>query len=359
LFNYNINLRVIFKQEYILTVKSPHIASASQWHYSQEGTCQDDQLADKVDDIELAFPSSSNIICHSCKSNSTVFDGIIGETVCSHCATVISDRQAIIEKGLDSKSETGQPTSLIYPYNGLSTVITSSNTDANGTFLNQEQISNVNKIRYYDKISDSKNHGRNLRNAFSVMVLIKDKLTLTDPVMERAAYYYRKTLDSRLIKGRSIKEMVVASTYAACKEMDIPRRLEDVSKAADADNIFAGKCFRIISRELSISSPSVDAARYMSKVAENAAVSQKTYRTALDILDVVKKNPISYGKDPKALATAALYGACLVEEKDKANQAKLAKAGGISVVTLRKRILDVSKIFPEIGNRKWEIGNGK
>jgi transcription initiation factor TFIIB len=61
-----------------------------------------------------------------------------------------------------------------------------------------------------------------------------------------------------------------------------------------------------------------------------------------------KKDPISYGKDPKALATAALYGAYLLEEKYKVNQARLAKAGGISVVTLRKRVADISNIFPEI-----------
>ena len=60
------------------------------------------------------------------------------------------------------------------------------------------------------------------------MATIKDKLTLTDPIIERATYYYRKTLENKLIKGRSIKEMVVASVYAACKEMDIPRRLEDI-----------------------------------------------------------------------------------------------------------------------------------
>jgi transcription initiation factor TFIIB len=318
----------------------------------QEGPNQQYKLVDRVIDDESSFLASSCIICKSCRSRSMIFDGITGETICSQCATVISDRQTIIEKDPNSKSEMGQPTSLVYPDKGLSTVITSSNTDAYGTSLNQDQISSVNKIRYYDKLSNSKNHNRNLRNAFAIMAATKDKLTLTDPVIERAAYYYRKTLDSKLIKGRSIKEMVVASIYAACKEMDIPRRLEDVSKAADADNIFAGRCFRIMSRKLSISSPSVDAARYMSKVAENAAVSQKTYRTALDMLDVVKKNPISFGKDPKALATAALYGACLVEEKNNISQARIAQAGGISVVTLRKRVLDISKLFPEMQNRK-------
>src|SRR5512145_659785 len=102
--------------------------------------------------------------------------------------------------------------------------------------------------------------------------------------------------------------MVVASVYAACKEMDIPRRLEDVSRAANADYVFAGTCFRTMARELNIYS---SATKLMSKVAANADASQKTYRTALNMLDVVKNNPVSYDKDRKALATAALYCACV------------------------------------------------
>jgi transcription initiation factor TFIIB len=304
-----------------------------------------------IDDRQTSSLSSANITCQSCRStNLVICDELTGETICSKCATVISDRQTFFDDDPSLKKELGSPTSLIFPDKGLSTVITSSNTDAYGTLLNQEQISSINKIRYYDKLSGSKANVRNLRSAFSIMAAIKDKLTLTDPIMERAAYYYRKTLENKLIKGRAIKEMVVASVYAACKEMDIPRRLEDISKAADADNIFAGRCFRTMARVLGINCPSVDATRYMSKVAENADVSQKTYRCALDMLNEVKKNPISYGKDPKALATAALYGACLLEEKEKVNQSRLAKAGGISVVTLRKRISDIAKLFPVIQN---------
>ena len=306
----------------------------------------------KLDKIVDANRSISQQVCNSCKSMSVIFDESKGEIVCTDCGIVISEKQMTLEKGIELKDTTGMPSSLVYPDKGLTTTITNQNTDAYGTSLSQDQISNVNKIRYYNRLSDSKTHIRNLKNAFAVMAAIKDKLTLTDPVIERAAYYYRKTLNSRLIKGRSIKEMVVASVYAACKEMDIPRRLDEISEAANSDKIFAGRCFRIISIELGLASSNIDAARYMSKVAENANVSQKAYRTALDILEVVKKNPISYGKDPKALATAALYGACLVEGEDKVSQVKLAKAGGISVVTLRKRVLDISQIFSEIHKSK-------
>jgi hypothetical protein len=44
-----------------------------------------------------------------------------------------------------------------------------------------------------------------------------------------------------------------------------------------------------MSRELSFNASNVDANRFLSKVVENAGVSQKIYRTALDMLDEVKK----------------------------------------------------------------------
>jgi transcription initiation factor TFIIB len=324
--------------------QSKHLALLYQNHVPDDLTRQQKHV-DRIADVSRSI---SFQVCNSCKSTSLIFDEPKGETVCTDCGIVILEKQITLEKAVITQEGSGMPSSLAYPDKGLSTIIMHSNTDANGTSLNRDQISSINKIRYYDKMSDSKNHIRNLKNAFAVMAATKDKLTLTDPVIERAAYYYRKTLGSRLIKGRSIKEMVVASVYAACKEMDIPRRLEDISEAANADKIFAGRCFRVMSRELSLTSSNIDAARYMSKVAENANVSQKTYRIALDMLDILKKNPISYGKDPKALATAALYGACLVGGEDNVRQTKLAKAGGISVVTLRKRVADISKLFPKI-----------
>jgi transcription initiation factor TFIIB len=109
------------------------------------------------------------------------------------------------------------PSLLAFPDKGLSTIITYSNSDANGTVLNQEQITTSNKIRYLDKIwGSNKNHLRNFKNAFVIMATVSDMLALTGSVIERAAYYYRKACDSNLIKGRAIKKMVVASLYAAC-----------------------------------------------------------------------------------------------------------------------------------------------
>jgi transcription initiation factor TFIIIB Brf1 subunit/transcription initiation factor TFIIB len=64
------------------------------------------------------------------------------------------------------------------------------------------------------------------------------------------------------------------------------------------------------------------------------------------MLSIIRDKPVSYGKDPNALAVAALYAACL-KEGEKVSQAQIAVAGDTSIVTLRKRFQDVKKIFPE------------
>jgi transcription initiation factor TFIIB len=254
----------------------------------------------------------------------------------------------VVDKESKATNRVGRLTSLAFPDKGLPTAISNSNTDASGTSLKQDQITSANKIRHFNRITvNNRTKIRNLRNALLTIAIIKDKLALTDAIVERSAYYYRKALDKKLIKGRSIREAVVASIYASCKELEVPRTLQEIAQAVDADYIFAGKCYRIMAQELQISSSIVDASAYISRIADNANVNQKTYKRAIEILDEVKKDSMSYGKDPKALATAVLYSAWIIEENDrdrnKISQTGIAKAGGISVVTLRKRVSDVLK----------------
>jgi transcription initiation factor TFIIIB Brf1 subunit/transcription initiation factor TFIIB len=63
------------------------------------------------------------------------------------------------------------------------------------------------------------------------------------------------------------------------------------------------------------------------------------------MLATMKENPISFGKDPNALAVAVLYAAC-IKEGEMVSQHRIALAGDTSIVTLRKRFADVKKVFP-------------
>jgi len=247
---------------------------------------------------------------------------------------------------IESKSRTGMPSSLAFHDMGLSTFISYSNVDANGVAISAEQRSKVQRMRRWNKISsNNRSYHRNLKNAFAILSTIKDKLSLSDTLIEKAAYNYRKALDKRIIKGRSIRALIVAAVYASCRDLSVPRTLEEISVAANTDAIFAGKCYRLLVQNLELQLPVIDSNKYLARIANKAKVSERTYRTALDMLSTMKNNSISHGKDPNALAVAVLYAACL-KEGENVSQAQIAVAGDISIVTLRKRFQDVRKIFP-------------
>jgi len=52
------------------------------------------------------------------------------------------------------------------------------------------------------------------------------RLELPKSVREAAAVNYKKAVDKRLIRGRSIEGVAAASLYAACRQCGVPRTLD-------------------------------------------------------------------------------------------------------------------------------------
>ena len=304
--------------------------------------------------MDYKLASEQDEACALCHSSSIVFDSETSEAICSSCGMVVRDNiesmgpewRSYSGEEIESRSRTGMPSSLAFHDMGLSTFISYSNVDANGVAISAEQRSKVQRMRRWNKISsNNRSYHRNLKNAFAILGIIKDKLSLSETLIEKAAYNYRKALDKKIIKGRSIRALIVAAVYAACRDLSVPRTLEEISVAANTDSIFAGKCYRLLVQNLDLRLPVIDSNKYLARISNRAKVSEKTYRSALDMLSTIKREPISHGKDPNALAVAVLYAACL-KEGENVSQAQVAVAGDISIVTLRKRFQDVRRIFP-------------
>ena len=160
-----------------------------------------------------------------CKSDTLIFDAQTGETLCSSCGAVLHDNAESVDPewrtysvdDIGTKSRTGMPCSLALHDMGLSTFISYSNVDANGVVISPEQMGKVQRMRRWNKISsNNRSYHRNLKNAFAVLNSVKDKLSLNEALLEKSAYIYRKALDKRIIKGRSIGALVVVTCYLLC-----------------------------------------------------------------------------------------------------------------------------------------------
>ena len=286
-----------------------------------------------------------NSKCIRCGKSSLLTDGVTGEQFCSKCGFVISEKsqasgpewRSFQKDGGSDPARTGAPTSLTIHDKGLSTVINPQNKDASGKPLSTSMRSTIERLRTWDRRSQAhESADRNLRQALTELNRLKDKLAISANVLEKAAYLYRKAMEKKLVRGRSISAMIAASLYAACRDTETPRTLNDVADAANVKRKDISRCYRLLHKELELKMPVVDSIQLIARISSKLAIPEKTKRYAVKVLQEVQERKESSGKDPMGLAASALYLAC-VKNGVSITQRDLAEAAGVTEVTIRNR----------------------
>lgn len=289
--------------------------------------------------------------CLRCGKNSLLTDDVTGEQFCGKCGYVVSEK--LNESGPEWRSfqtesganpaRTGAPSSLLMHDMGLSTVINPINKDATGKPLSTSMKSTIERLRTWDSRSQSHEpEDRNLRQALNELTRMKDKITLSTNVLEKASYLYRKALEKKLVRGRSISAMIAASVYAACRDTETPRTLSDVADAANVKRKDIARCYRLLHYELQLKMPVVNPIQCISRISSKLELSEKIKRHAIKVLQEAQDNKESAGKDPMGLAATALYIACL-KHGGSITQRDLAEAAGVTEVTIRNRFKGFKK----------------
>jgi len=283
--------------------------------------------------------------CARCGKKSLVTDNVTGERFCGGCGFVISERvdetgtewRSFSKDESDDRSRTGSPTSLAMHDMGLATIIGHANKDVTGKPLSASMKSTIERLRTWDSRSQVHEPAdRNFRQAFSELDRLKDKLALSNAVIEKTAYIYRKALDKGLVRGRSIPGVLAAALYVACRESGTPRTLNDMSRQINVKRKDISRCYRLLLRELDLNMPVVNPIICTSRIASEAGLSEKVKRRALTILKDANDMEITAGKDPMGLAAAALYLSCVLNGEN-TTQKVIAMAAGVTEVTIRNR----------------------
>ena len=296
--------------------------------------------------------SKPEFSCLRCGKNSMLSDEVTGEQFCSKCGYVLSQKsqdpgaewRSFRRDGGTDPTRTGAPTSLTIHDRGLATIINPLNKDASGKPLSSSMKSTIERLRTWDSRSQVHTPSdRNLREALSELSRLKDKITISPNVMEKAAYIYRKALEKKLVRGRSISGMLAASLYAACRDTETPRTLKDVADAANVKRKDIARSYRLLYRELDLKIPVVDSVQCIARISSKLELSEKTKRYAIKVLQKAQENEESAGKSPMGLAATALYMAC-VQTSVSITQRDLAEAAGVTEVTIRNRYKGLKSI---------------
>ena len=292
--------------------------------------------------------------CPACGDTKIVTDQNTGELFCAKCGFVVTDKVA--DTGAEwrsfasddnNRTRVGAGTSLTMHDMGLSTVIGAANKDATGKPLSASVKSSIERLRTWDSRSQAHSSAdRNLRLALNEMDKLKDKLALTNAVIEKAAYIYRKAMEKKLVRGRSIQGLVAACLYASCRNTGTPRTLDDIADGINIRRKDVARCYRLIFRELELKMPVVDPVKGVSRIASIAQLGEKSKRKAITILNEARRTGLTAGKDPMGIAAAALYLACISTGEVK-SQKDISIASGVTEVTIRNRCAGLRKMLKD------------
>jgi transcription initiation factor TFIIB len=284
----------------------------------------------------------------ACKTYPVITDSERGEIFCGSCGLVLVDNMSDIShenNGYSSEdfmkmARTGPATSLTMNDRGLSTVI-GANKDATGKAISGKTKYEFNRLRTWDQRSKSRQTA-SLSKAFTKLHGMKTKLGIPNNVVENAAYIYRKAVNAKLTRGRTMNSLIAASLYAACRENNIPRTLDDIAKAGNVERRILSRDLRTIIKKLELNLNQYNTSSFISKISNNMNLKENTKRGAFKILDLCEKEQITAGKHPVAQAAASLYISCIING-EKISQKKFSVESGVSDVTIRNRAVLIKK----------------
>lgn len=298
--------------------------------------------------------------CPACKGR-LVSDIERGERICSRCGMVRRGPFDAVhsQNGSFSSSDSDtlkSPTSLMMYDIGLPTFIDKKNIDANGnTIHGNSEIEKLRRLNKFAISNDSKT--RNLKKAVKEILRITEILGMSPSIAERASYIYRKALNQKLIRGRSITGIVAATIYIACKDAGIHFPMEQIENLVEnCSRKNVTHYYKLLLRCMKMNVTAPEPTRYLSRIAARAKLSGKTERRAFEILSRIEGEPTLSGKKPISLAASALYLAAL-QIGEHTTQLRIAIASELTTITIRKRCLEISKILTEKSAQEHHAGN--
>lgn len=289
--------------------------------------------------------------CEVCKSVNIIMDPETGEKVCRDCGYVQSENaldtgpewRAFNLKQREERTRTGAPLRLTIHDHGLSTSISRKNRDYAGRILKpvvRNQFYRLRKWNRRTKVTDSTQ--RNLAKALSYLTQLGNVLSIPQNVTETGAIVYRQVLKNGGTRGRTIKNLVVASLYIACRICKVSRSLKSFAEAANISKKEAARNYRYLHNLLGKDIPGISTGKVISNLIKQLKLSGKVERVALDLLGIAADMKLTSGKSPTGIAAACIYVGCRITG-EKTTQHSIASKAMITEVTIRNRYKELVK----------------
>ncbi|MFX1484723.1 MAG: TFIIB-type zinc ribbon-containing protein, partial [Promethearchaeota archaeon] len=281
-----------------------------------------------------------------CGAQTTVRITQTGDTVCTRCGLVMSER--LIDPGAEwraftaeerkARARTGGPIRYTSADKGLSTTLGWGNRDSTGKKFSSERRAAITRMRKWQiRTRVHSSTDRNLTRALSEIERLASQMGLKKGVKEHAAMLYRKLIVKKRVRSRSIDALAAASIYAALRFRKLPRSLKEIAKHTHFDFKVIGKYYRLLVRKLQVRMPIPEPKNYVPTLITKLSLPGEIQEKVLEVLQYAREHKgLTTGRDPRGLAAGAIYIASILTD-NRVTQREIASAAGVTEVTVRNR----------------------
>ena len=289
--------------------------------------------------------------CPECGSSDLVKDYSRGEIVCQNCGLVVHDNlidhgpewRAFDSEQRQKRARTGAPMKYTLHDKGLSTAIGWKNRDAYGRSIptrNRAQLYRLRKWQRRIRISDATE--RSLAFALSELDRMASDKGLPRTVRETAAMIYRKAVLKNLIRGRSVEGVSAAALYAACRQCNVPRTLDEIAGSSHVSRKEIGRTYRFIARKIGLKLMPTSPLDYIARFCSELTLSGDVKSKAIEILKDAADKELTSGRGPTGVAAASIYIASILCG-ERITQREVADVACVTEVTIRNRYKELAK----------------
>jgi transcription initiation factor TFIIB len=175
-----------------------------------------------------------------------------------------------------------------------------------------------------------------LASALSEIDSASPRLRLPEVVKKTAAAIYKKAVEEKLSRGRSVRCMAATALYAACREHAVPQTMDDIAEAAQVTKKEIARSYKAIARGLLLRPQPTGPVDYAPRICSTLKLSDATRAKAIQLLEEATKKRLTSGRGPTGVAAAAIYIAGMTTG-EKRTQREVAAAARVTEVTLRNR----------------------
>lgn len=164
---------------------------------------------------------------------------------------------------------------------------------------------------------------------------LSERLGAPEEVFEDAVDLYEEVSGSETVAPHA-DVLPIAVIYIAVRQRGVARTIDEIASVADVSTRRVYQAARLVSDELDQAIPPAEPEMYVSRLAEEFELPPEIERRARDGLDDARRAGYHAGRDPAALAAAAVYAILLEHGGPDVTQRDLCRATDSHPRTVRE-----------------------